>query len=35
MMLKEYWDEIEGIGKMYMENELVVGVETVFFCVHK
>lgn len=31
MMLKEYWDEIEGIGKMYMENELVVGVETVFF----
>lgn len=31
MMLKEYWDEIEGIGKMYMENELVVGVETVLF----
>ena len=30
-MMKEYWDEIEGIGKMYMENELVVGVETVLF----
>lgn len=31
MMVKEYWDEIKGIGKMYMEIELVVGVETVLF----
>lgn len=36
MMLKEYWDEIDGIGKMYMENELVVGVETVLFvCINE
>ncbi len=30
-MSREYWDDITGIGTMYMEMELVVGLETVLF----
>ena len=30
-MRNELWDEIEGIGKIYMETELVVELETVLF----
>ena len=30
-MSREYWDEIEGIGKLYIEKELVVGLEPVLF----
>ena len=26
-MPEEYWDEIRGIGKLYVEEELVVGIE--------
>ena len=28
-MPEEYWDEIRGIGKLYVEEELVVGIEPV------
>lgn len=28
-MEMEFWDEIEGIGKLYVEEELVVGIEPV------
>lgn len=28
-MGEQYWDEIEGIGKLYLEEELVVGIEPV------
>ena len=30
-MPEEYWDEIRGIGKLYVEEELVVGIESVLF----
>ena len=30
-MPEEYWDEIRGIGKLYVEEELVVGIEPVLF----
>lgn len=28
-MSEQYWDEIDGIGKLYLEEELVVGIEPV------
>ena len=30
-MPEEYWDEIRGIGKLYVEEELAVGIEPVLF----
>ena len=30
-MPEEYWDEIRGIGKLYVEEELVVGIEPVLY----
>ena len=30
-MPEEYWDEIRGIGKLYVEEDLVVGIESVLF----
>ena len=32
-MPEEYWDEIRGIGKLYVEEELVVGIEPVLLYV--